>query len=146
MTFQPLPSITADTAAFWTGGADGVLNIHRCKQCRTWFHPPTPVCPSCLSTDVGPEPTSGRATVQGFSVNWQPWAPDMHVPYVVAVVSVDDTDDVQLTTRLVEIEPDAVSVGLAVEVVFEQVEDIYLPLFKPADGRVPVSITDGESA
>ena len=70
----------------------------------------------------------------------------MHVPYVVAVVSVDDTDDVQLTTRLVEIEPDAVSVGLAVEVVFEQVEDIYLPLFKPADGRVPVSITDGESA
>jgi len=49
-------------------------------------------------------------------------------------------------SRLVEIEPDAVSVGLAVEVVFEQVEDIYLPLFKPADGRVPVSITDGESA
>ena len=80
MTFQPLPEVTGDSAAFWGGGAAGVLNIHRCQQCRTWFHPPTPVCPSCLSIDVAPEATSGRATVQGHSVNVQPWAPDMQVP------------------------------------------------------------------
>ena len=90
MSFQPLPDVTDDTAAFWEGGADGVLRIHRCHACATWFHPPAPVCPTCLSLDVGPEPTSGRATVEGFSVNVQPWAPDMEVPYVVAIVSIDD--------------------------------------------------------
>jgi uncharacterized OB-fold protein len=136
MTFQPLPEVTDDTNAFWTGGTDGVLRIHRCRQCRTWFHPPTPVCPECLSTDVGPEATSGRATVQGFSVNVQPWAPDMEVPYVVAVVAVDDAPSVQLTTRLVDVEPDAVSVGMPVEVTFLLVEDIALPLFRPASAAV----------
>jgi uncharacterized protein len=96
-----------------------------------WFHPPTPVCPSCLSTDVAAEPVSGRATVKSFTVNVQPWAPDMVVPYVVGVVALDDAPGVQLTTRFVEVAPDAVSVGLPVEVVFEHVEDIYLPLFRP---------------
>jgi uncharacterized protein len=131
MSFQPLPEVTDDTAAFWEGGADGVLRIHRCRVCDTWFHPPSPVCPECLSTDVGPAATNGRATVQGFSINVQPWAPDMHVPYVVAVVSVDDAPGVQLTTRLVEVEPDAVRVGMPLEVEFVEVEEIFLPLFRP---------------
>jgi uncharacterized OB-fold protein len=132
MTFQPLPEVTGDSAAFWGGGAGGVLNINRCQQCRTWFHPPTPVCPSCLSIDVAPEATSGRATVQGHSVNVQPWAPDMEVPYVVAVVSVDDAPGVQLTTRIVDTAPESVTTGMPVEVVFERVaDDVYLPLFRP---------------
>ena len=132
MTFQPLPEVTDDTAAFWEGGGDGFLWIHRCRRCRVWFHPPAPVCPACLTTDVGPEATSGRASVQGFSVNVQPWAPDMEVPYVVAVVALDDAPGVQLTTKLVEVAPSAVSVGMPVEVTFLQAEDVYLPLFRPA--------------
>jgi uncharacterized protein len=131
MSFQPLPEVTDDTAAFWEGGADGALCIHRCNVCATWFHPPAPVCPACLSVDVGPQATSGRATVQGFSVNVQQWAPDMLVPYVVAVVSVDDAPGVQLTTRLVEVEPEAVRLGMPVEVEFLEVEDVFLPLFRP---------------
>lgn len=131
MSFQPLPVVTDDSAAFWEGGADGVLNIHRCRACGTWFHPPTPVCPECLSIDVGPEATSGRATVQGFTVNVQPWAPGMEVPYVLAVVSVDDAPGVHLTTRLLDVAPEAVSVGLPLEVTFMQADDVYLPLFRP---------------
>ncbi len=132
MSFQPLPDVTDDTAAFWEGGADGVLRIHRCHACATWFHPPAPVCPTCLSLDVGPEPTSGRATVEGFSVNVQPWAPDMEVPYVVAIVSIDDAAGVQLTTRLIDVDPAAVRVGMPVEVSFLAVADVVLPLFRPA--------------
>jgi uncharacterized protein len=139
MSFQPLPEVTDDTAAFWEGGADGVLRIHRCRACRTWFHPPAPVCPSCLTTDVGPAPTSGQAHVEGFSINVQPWAPGMHVPYVVAVVSIDDAPGVQLTTRLVDVDPDAVSVGMAVEVTFLAVEDVYLPLFRPIQPLIVAS-------
>jgi uncharacterized protein len=134
MSFQPLPEVTDDTAGFWQGGVDGVLRIDRCAECSTWFHPPAPVCPNCLSRDVAPAPTSGRATVQGFSVNVQPWDPDLAVPYVVAVVSVDDAPGVHLTTRLVDVTPDAVAIGMSVEVTFLHVEDLYLPLFRP--GRI----------
>ncbi len=134
MSFQPLPVITEDTAAFWEGGANGVLNIHRCAACAGRFHPPAPVCPHCLSMDVGPQPVSGRATVQGFTVNAQPWAPDMVVPYVVGIVSLDDAPGVQLTTRFVDVEPQDMHVGMAVEVVFAPADEVWLPLFKPTGG------------
>jgi uncharacterized protein len=134
MSLQPLPAVNADNEGFWTSGADGVLRIARCTDCRTWFHPPTPVCPACLSTRVGMEPTSGRGTVRSCTVNVQPWSPDMQVPFVVGIVSIDDAPGVQLTTRFVDVAPDAVRHGMAVEVVFENVDDVYLPLFRPADG------------
>jgi len=134
MSLQPLPAVSADTEGFWTSGADGVLRIARCADCRTWFHPPTPVCPACLSTHVGMEPTSGRGTVRSCTVNVQPWSPDMQVPFVVGIVSIDDAPGVQLTTRFVDVAPDAVRRGMPVEVVFENVDDVYLPLFRPAGG------------
>ncbi len=142
MSFQALPEVTDDTAAFWEGGVDGELQIHRCHRCAIWFHPPAPVCPECLSREVGPATTSGRAVVQAFTVNFQPWAPDMQVPFVLAVVSVDDAPGVQLTTRLIDVDPVSVSVGLPVEVSFLHVEDVYLPLFRPvsaASGNGAVS-------
>lgn len=146
MSFQPLPEVTDDTAAFWEGGADGVLWIHRCHRCATWFHPPAPVCPECLSRQVGPAATSGRATVQAFTVNVQPWAPDMEVPFVVAVVSVDDAPGVQLTTRLIDVDPASVSVGLPVEVSFLHVEDVYLPLFRPVDATSDIIAASEEGS
>jgi uncharacterized protein len=69
--------------------------------------------------------------VKSFSVNTQPWSPDMVVPYVVGVVALDDAPGVQLTTRFVDVQPDNVVIGLPVEVTFLAVDDIYLPLFRP---------------
>ena len=131
MGFQALPALNDDTATFWQGGADGVLNIHRCAACSSWFHPPAPVCPECLSLDVAPAPHSGRAVVQGFTINMQPWAPNMEVPYVIAIVSLDDAPGVQMMTRLIDVSPEAVSIGMPVEVSFVAVDDIFLPLFRP---------------
>jgi uncharacterized protein len=131
MALQPIPSVNEDTAAFWEGGATSQLMIHRCRTCRAWFHPPAPVCAECLSLDVGPEAASGKATVVAYSVNYQPWAPDMVVPYVVGYVLLDDAAPVQLTTRFVDVAPEDMAVGMPVEVVFEQHEDVYLQLFRP---------------
>ena len=69
--------------------------------------------------------------MKGFSVNVQAWSPDMEVPYVVAIVSIDDAPGVQITTRLIDVDPAAVTIGMPVEVSFLHVEDIYLPLFRP---------------
>ena len=138
MGLQPLPEVTDDTAAFWEGGADGHLHIYRCGACRGWFHPPAPVCPECLSLDVGAEVVSGLATVKGYTVNVQPWAPDMEVPFAVGIVSLDDAPGVQLTTRFVDVDPSAVHVGMALQVRFEQVDEVYLPLFAPVSDATEV--------
>jgi hypothetical protein len=52
-------------------------------------------------------------------------------------VAIEEQEDVRLTTNLVGVEPDDIVTGMALEVVFEQNDDVYLPLFRPAD--VPAS-------
>lgn len=107
--------------------------ISRCGDCGTWTHPPSPVCPSCLSDNVAPQPTSGRATVETFTVNYRPWGPGMDVPYVIAIVVLDEQDDLRLTTNIIDIDAEAVRIGMRVTVRFENDEDVWLPLFAPLE-------------
>ena len=74
---------------------------------------------------------TGNATVVGFTVNHQPWLPDMPPPYVIALVAIDEDPLVRLTTLIVDAEPDEVCIGLPVAVRFEQHDDVWLPVFAP---------------
>jgi uncharacterized OB-fold protein len=133
--FRLLPRLTDLTRPFWTGGEQGQLVFQRCRACGYYLHPPTPVCPRCLSRDVGPEAVSGRATVATFTVNHQAWNPLMPPPYVVALVEIAEQPDVRLTTNLVGVDPDEVRIGMAVRVTFERHEDasgaVWIPVFEP---------------
>ncbi|MDT3443311.1 MULTISPECIES: thiolase C-terminal domain-containing protein [unclassified Pseudofrankia] len=127
----PLPALTPATEWFWKSGADGILRIQGCDDCGTLVHPPVPVCPTCRSSAVSPKAVSGRASVVGYTVNVQQWLPDLKPPYVVAVVAIEESDDVRLTTNIVGCEPVEVHIGQRVQVTFEQREDVWLPLFEP---------------
>jgi uncharacterized protein len=129
-----LPRLSDDVAFFWTSGEDGVLRFLHCNNCGYFIHPPGPVCPRCLSRDLAPQAVSGRATVETFTVNHQQWIPGSE-PYIIAWVSIAEQPDVRLTTNLVGVEPQDVHVGLPVRVVFEHVEDVWLPLFTPDTER-----------
>lgn len=127
----PAPAARFEDEPFWTGGEHGELRITRCRTCRRWQHPPTPACRGCGSDEIGPEAASGRASVFSFTVNHQPWTSELDVPYVLAIVSLEDDPAVHLTTRLVDVEPDDVRIGMAVTVRFEQAGAWGLPLFAP---------------
>jgi uncharacterized OB-fold protein len=128
---RPLPALTPASEWFWTSGADGKLRIQGCDDCGTLVHPPVPVCPKCHSSASAPREVSGRATVVGFTVNIQQWLPDMTPPYVIAVVTIDESDDVRLTTNIVGVPPAEVHIGQRVQVSFEHHEDVWLPVFSP---------------
>ena len=129
-TLRLLPRLSDDVAFFWTSGSEGVLRLLRCHTCGFFIHPPGPVCPRCLSRDLGPEEVSGRGHVETFTVNYQQWIPGSE-PYIIAWVSLDKQPDVRLTTNLVGVDPDDVRVGLPVRVVFEHNDDVWIPLFTP---------------
>jgi uncharacterized OB-fold protein len=120
-----------DSRAFWTGGASGALLIHRCGPCGYYVHPPTSFCPRCESRDVAPQPVSGRAEIISMTVNHKAWFPTLPVPYVVAMVAIEEQDDVHLITNIVDCDPLAVRISDKVKVRFEQAEDIWVPLFAP---------------
>jgi uncharacterized OB-fold protein len=132
LPLRVLPRVTPQNEHFWKGGADGVLRILRCRACRTWIHPPQPICPGCLGKELAPEAVSGRAAVATFTVNHQAWVPGQVEPYVIAIVELEEDPRLRLTTNVVGCAPESVWIGMPVRVVFERREDVWIPLFEPA--------------
>ena len=122
---RPLPALTVDNRAFWTGGKRGELLIYRCQECGYYVHPPVRYCPRCESRHVEAEPVSGRASVASFTVNYQKWEPELQVPYVMALVELEEQADVRLVTNIVNCPPEAVTIGMPVHVLFESSADVW---------------------
>jgi len=127
-----LPAITEMNRHFWCGGEDGRLHILRCGPCGRWIHPYAARCPACRSADIAPQAVSGRGTVAGFTVNHQPWVPGVEVPYVVAIVELEEQPDLRLLSDMPRTPIEAVRIGLPVKVYFEPLGAIWLPLFEAA--------------
>lgn len=127
----PLPELDELNRFFWVSGEDGTLRFQRCGDCGHWQHPPSVICPKCLSENIAPQAVSGLATVGAVTVNHQAWMPGMTEPYVIAIVELDEQPGLRLTTNIVGIEPDKVFIGQRIKVVFEHADDVWLPLFIP---------------
>jgi len=90
--------------------------------------PPRPQPGSCL-------PTPGERPGQRwrpYTVNHQPWYPGLDPPYVVAIVEIEEQPDLRLMTNVVNCDAEKVRVGMPVRVLFEQHDDVWIPLFEPA--------------
>ena len=135
---MPLPAIEPETKAFWEACREGRLAMLRCQACRWIIHPPRPVCSRCRSRDVAQEDLSGRATVVTYTINHQRWMPGLEVPYVIGVVELAEQRGLRLTTNLVNVAPEAVTIGMPVRVLFRKMTDeISLPIFEPDDSPLP---------
>lgn len=136
--FRILPHLTDWNRPFWQGGEVGELRFWRCQDCGYYLHPPQPLCPQCHSKALAVEAVSGRATLATYSINHQPWMPGPELPYVVAIVEIDEQPSVRLTTNLVDCAHEAIRIGMPVEVRFEHhadpAGDVWLPLFAPVEG------------
>ncbi|MGH7899772.1 MAG: Zn-ribbon domain-containing OB-fold protein [Candidatus Binatia bacterium] len=131
---KPLPRIDEENRWFWEAAARHELVLEKCAACgRVRFYPRA-LCPSCLSAEVEYLRASGRGKVYTFTVTHQNQAPGFRdeLPYVMAYVELDEGP--RLLTNIVSTPPDDVKVGMAVEVVFEDVsETLAIPKFKKAE-------------
>ncbi len=130
--FRVLPRVTPLNEHFWRGGADGELRFLRCQDDGTYVHPPAPICPECLGKNVSPEAVSGRATVLTYTLNHQQWVPASDHPYCIAIVELEEQPGLRLMTNVVNCPAEDVRIGMAVKVLFEAHEDVFIPVFEPA--------------
>jgi hypothetical protein len=126
---MPGPTVNPVTEPYWTAAAGGVFLLPKCVACGRFHHHPRPWCPHCWSLDLEWAQPSGRGTLVTYSVVHQPPSPGFDVPYVLAVVRLDEGP--QLMCNLVDADPADVRCDLPVEVTFEQRGDIALPQFSP---------------
>lgn len=126
-----LPVVDRDSEAFWTWGREGRLAIYRCADCAYYVHPPVPFCPRCESRNVAPEAVSGRGRVATFTINHKAWVPGLKVPYVLALVAIEEQNDVRIPCNIVGCAAEDVTFDMAVEVVFEPSDYLWIPFFRP---------------
>ena len=66
-----------------------------------------------------------------YTINHQVWERGLEAPYVIAIVEIAEQRDVRFTTNIVNCAPRDVKIGMPVRVLFDQREDVWLPLFEP---------------
>lgn len=133
MTSRPAPTVTP---FFWNGVRERRLAIQRCRSCAALRHPPRPMCPHCQSLECDTVESSGRGTLHSFVMPQHPVHPWFDYLYVVAVVELEE--GIRLVSNLVDCPKERAAVGMAVEVVYRELDEgLVLPLFRPAGGRSP---------
>ncbi|MQA07167.1 MAG: DNA-binding protein [Pseudonocardiaceae bacterium] len=124
------PVIGKDTAYFWEGTSIGELRIQRCGGCGLMRHPPGPMCPECGATNPKFLVSHGLGEVYSYVVHHHPPMPGKALPYVVALVELDEGP--RMLGELTGIAPEEVHIGLPVEVAFVRVDDeLTMPTWRP---------------
>ncbi len=127
----PLPVPNLDNREFFDQCREHRLVLRRCRDCDSFLHPPRPICPKCASENLEWVESPGRGTVYTFTITRQPVSRAFAGRLPWAVVEVELEEGVHLISNLVDCDPEEIEIGMAVEVVFEEVNDeITLPKFK----------------
>jgi uncharacterized OB-fold protein len=132
MNDKPLPAMQGLTQEFYGFCKQRELRFQRCTGCGAWRHVPREQCAACGSQAWEWALSSGRGTV----FTWTTVARAMHpafqddVPYAAVVIELDE--GVRVVSEVLDCPPEALAIGMAVEVVFADVTpDVTLPKFRP---------------
>ena len=127
----PTPTLHPDNEEYWQGVKREELVFQRCKECGNWLHPPRPMCPECRSLETEWVPSAGKGTIHSWVTYQDSPHPGFKAPYSVVLVELEE--GVRVVSNLVDVTPEEVSIGMPVEVVFDQVtEEVVLPKFRKA--------------
>jgi uncharacterized OB-fold protein len=131
----PAPTPQPEWDFYWEKTKQHELWLMRCKDCSEAYFYPRPICPKCFSRNTEWFQSAGKGTLYAFAIVHRGPLPAFaaRVPYVAAYIELEG--GVRLPTNLIDVEPDSehVKIGMACEVVYEDISDkITLPKFKPA--------------
>ncbi len=125
----PAPPMIGEDMGFWDGVKSRQLVFQRCSGCSTWVHPPRPACPKCRSFDKEWAPSKGKGVVHSWVTYRESPHPAFKAPYSVVLVELEE--GVRLISNMIDTGPEEISIGMPVEVVFDDVaEELTLPKFR----------------
>lgn len=137
----PLPDTSWEpTAEFWAGAAREELRVPRCGACARLCWYPRVTCRYCAGEVFAWETMSGGARLFSWAVVAHPFLPQFAdlVPFVPALVALDEDPSIRIPTRMVDCEAGDLSFEMPVRVVFRPLAfagvtgAVTAPLFVPA--------------
>jgi len=139
----PLPDVDDElTAGYFAGAAEGELRVPRCRACARWCWYPEAACPAC-GGELAWTATAGRGALFSWVVVERAFLPAFAemVPFVTALVALDEDPVVRMVALLVDVDSAALRVDQPVEAVFRPLafptvpdRSVVVPMFRPAGG------------
>jgi uncharacterized OB-fold protein len=126
----PLPVPNTISAPFWSGCDRSELLYQECLECWNVLFPPRRLCDRCGSRSLRWRQSRGRGTVYTWSVVWRPPTPAFLVPYVVAIIGLDE--GVRILTNIIGTDKTTVRSGQRAVVEFHPVSGRNIPMFRLA--------------
>jgi uncharacterized OB-fold protein len=113
------PLISEVSRPWWDALARGAVALQMCQTCSRWVFYPRPFCPHCGGRDLEWREVDGAATLYTFSVAETPVSPHFaHLRRPILAVA-ELAVGVRVPTSLVDVAPEAVRIGMALEPVFD---------------------------
>jgi uncharacterized protein len=114
------------------------LLVNHCRACGAWHTPLRPICPSCWSPDVIPEPVGGRGMVHLLTFLHQgPPAAGVDYPggFPLAAIELAEQPGLRVAATVVDCPRDQLRIGLPVELTWIDRDGAPWPAFRPAGGQ-----------
>lgn len=117
----PFPSPSADTEGFWDNLQSGKLVFQGCVDCANITHPPLPVCSKCQSKNRSWVLAPKVGYIFTYTVVYHAGHDSVRevLPYNVVVVEFRELQGVRIVSNVVDVPPEGITIGMAVEAVFE---------------------------
>jgi uncharacterized protein len=131
---RPLPRADEfDTREFWEGTKQHEFRYQQCNQCDEVVFYPRRHCPGCTGGELVWKVSAGKGTVYTYSVVRQSYHPFFRnrVPYAVAWIDLEEGPRILSNVVGVDDPLTDVSIGMAVQVEWEEHESLNIPLFRP---------------
>jgi uncharacterized OB-fold protein len=130
---MPPPMANTTTLPWWEAAAEHRLVVQRCTTCEHTRHPPAPICPECRSMESDWKEVPGKGEVYTYTTVHRPVAGNMELPFLIAVIALEESGGLRMISNLVDVSPEDVEIGMPVELVWEDMsDDLAMPRFKPA--------------
>jgi uncharacterized protein len=130
---RPLPLIDKDSEEYWKSAHEHALKLQQCSRCGWVRFYPSHACTNCASLEFEWKPISGRGEIYTYSVLLRARGNPFEdlLPLILVLVKLEEGP--AMMANLFECEQDDVSIGMPVEISYEDVNDeITLPIFVPA--------------
>jgi uncharacterized OB-fold protein len=137
----PLPDLSDPrTAPFFDGAARGELAVPRCDSCGAWNWFPPERCTRCGSDRLTWTATSGRGSLFSWAVVRRPFLPAFAamVPFVTALVAIDEDPQVRIVTYVVDAPPEDLHAEMPLRAVFRELS---FPTVPDRAVTVPMFVT-----
>ena len=126
---QPVPAPDGLDAPYWEGTRKGELRLQRCGDCGTWQWGPEWLCHACHSFDMRYEAVAPEGVIYSHERVWHPVHPALadQGPYLVVLVELPQAGNVRVVGNLLGDPRQPVTIGAAVDAVFEHHDDADTP-------------------